>query len=211
MDGAGLGRQSQVDGGFNGWYLPPSNEARTIHLQFVGQRTLVIGLVLTGLGLLLCIALIVFDKRRFDVEPADQPTAIRLWGQPTDAPYHWNSPGTISTVVAAVTGALVISPLWGVICAVITFVACFVVRRPRVTGYAAVAIAAYIGMVMVRRVTSLHPFANAGWPGEFEDLHRLGMAVIVLVLAGAVGTFRARPTVPAPEPTAAHESSAEIG
>lgn len=212
IDGSGLGRQTQVDGGFNGWYLPPSNEARTIHLQFVGQRTLVIGLVLTGLGLLLCIALIVFDRRRTDVEPADQPTVIRLWGPPTEAPYRWNSPATISTVVAAVTGALVIAPLWGLICALVTFVGCFVVRRPRVTGYAAVAIAAYIGLVMVRRVTSLHPFANAGWPGEFEDLHRLGMAVIVLVLAGAVGTFRARPNLPAlrgPAPEPASEPAAE--
>ena len=201
MDGAGLGPQTQVDGGFNGWYLPPSNEARTIHLQFAGQRTLVIGLVLTGLGLLLCIALIVFDKRRTDVEPADPPTAIRLWGPPTDSPYRWTSPATSSTIVAAVAGTLVIAPLWGLICALITFSGCFILRRPRVTGYAAVAIGAYIGLVMIRRVTSLHPFANAGWPGEFEDLHRLGMSVIVLLVAGTIGSFRARPTPATPTPT----------
>ena len=134
MDGAGLGRQTQVDGGFNGWYLPPSNQARTIHLEFAGQRTLVIGLILTGLGLLACIALIVFDKRRTEVEPADPPTAIRLWGPPTDSPYRWNSPAPASTIVAIVAGTLVIAPLWGLICGVITFVACFVLRRPRLTG-----------------------------------------------------------------------------
>ena len=203
MDGAGLGRQTQVDGGLNGWYLPPSNETRTIRLHFVGQRTLVIGLVLTGLGLLLCIALIVFDKRRTDVEPADPPTAIRLWGAPTDSPYRWNSPAVLSTLVAAVAGALVISPLWGLICALISFGACFIIRRPRVNGYAAVAIVAYIGLVMIRRVTSLHPFANAGWPGEFEDLHRLGMSVIVLLVAGTTGTFTSRPATPEPAPTPA--------
>jgi len=196
MDGASLGSQTQVDGGFNGWYLPPSNAPRTIHLSFTGQRTLVIGLVLTGLGLLLCIALVVFDKRRTDVEAADQPTAIALWGRPIDAPYRWTSPSTLSTSVAAVAGALVISPLWGLICAAVSFLACFVIRRPPLLGYAAVAIVAYIGLVMVHRVTSRHPFANAGWPGEFEDLHRLGMSVIVLLLASTIGGIRHRPPAP---------------
>ena len=200
MDGTSLGRQTQVDGGFNGWYLPPSNEARTIHLHFVGQRTLLIGLVLTGLGLLLCIALIVFDRRRTEVEPADQPTAIPLWGPPTDSPYRWNSPATLSTLVAALAGALVIAPLWGLLCAAITFGACFIIRRPRITGYAAVAIVAYIGLVMIRRVTSRHPFANAGWPGEFEDLHRLGMSVVVLLVAGTIGVFRPRRPISMPDP-----------
>ena len=95
-----------------------------------------------------------------------------------------------STVAAAVTGAVVISPIWGLICGASAFVACFVIRRPRLLGSASVAIVAVMAAVMVRRVTSLHPFANAGWPAEFEDLHRPGLAVIVLLFASAIATAR---------------------
>ena len=191
IGGKSLGAQSQVDGGFNGWYLPPSASDRTIMLKFEGQNTLVIGLVLSGLGVLVCLALIVFDRRRIDAEPADEPRPATLWGHPmSDSPYHWRSPACASTVAATVIGALVISPVWGLICGAIACVACFGARRPLLLGYAAVAIVVVMATVMVRRVSSQHPFANAGWPGYFEDLHRPGLAVIVLLIASAIATGR---------------------
>jgi hypothetical protein len=191
VDGHSLGAQSQVDGGFNGWYLPPSTAARTITLEFEGQNALVVGLLLSGLGVLVCFGLIVFDRRRFDTEDADEPRPSVLWGQRTaDSPYHWRSPAAASTVVATLAGALVIAPLWGLLCGAVAFLTCFVAGRPRLLGYVAVAIVGVMGAVMIRRVTSQHPFANAGWPGSFEDLHRPGLAVIVLLLASAIATAR---------------------
>ena len=67
-------------------------------------------------------------------------------------------------------------------------------------------IVAGMAAVMVRRVTTLHPFANAGWPGRFEDLHRPGMVVIVLLFASAVATIR--PSAPDQQQTPA--ASAEV-
>ncbi|MCU1398871.1 MAG: hypothetical protein JWN62_1980 [Acidimicrobiales bacterium] len=193
--GTSLGAPTQVDGGFNGWYLPPSTVARTIQLDFEGQRALVIGLLVSGLGVLLCIGLIVFDRKRTAADEPDEPRPARLWGkQPEATPYRWRSPATICTVAASVVGALVISSTWGLICGACAFVACFVLRRPRLLGYASVAIVAVMAAVMVRRVTSEHPFANAGWPGNFEDLHRPGMAVIVLLFASAIATARPQPS-----------------
>ncbi|MCU1387215.1 MAG: hypothetical protein JWL72_553, partial [Ilumatobacteraceae bacterium] len=158
-----------------------------------GQHALVIGLLLSGLGVLLCVGLIVFDRKRTAADEPDSPRPARLWGTRSEAtPYRWRSPATVSTVAATVVGALVIAPVWGLICGGCAFVACFVIRRPRLLGYASVAIVAVMAAVMVRRVTSEHPFANAGWPGYFEDLHRPGMAVIVLLFASAIATGRPR-------------------
>ncbi len=192
--GRPLGKQQQVDGGFNGWYLPPSGEARTIVLEFQGQQTLLIGVALSALGVLACIALIVLDRRRIAVEDADEPRLTRVWGRPNPgSPYRWTSAATLSTASATIVGALVIAPVWGVLCGVLAFVACFVLRRPRLLGWSSLVIVAGMAAVMVRRVTTLHPFANAGWPGRFEDLHRPGMAVIVLLFASAVATIRSAP------------------
>ena len=191
MGGRSLGAQQQVDGGFNGWYLPPSDQARTITLEFEGQRTLVIGVALSALGVLMCIALIVLDRRRVAVEDSDVPHPAPMWGAPTrGSPYRWTSAATLSTFAATVVGALVIAPVWGLACGVAAFLACFVLRRPRLLGWASLVIVAGMAAVMVRRVTTLHPFANAGWPGRFEDLHRPGMVVIVLLFASAIATVR---------------------
>ena len=213
--GRSLGAQQQVDGGFNGWYLPPSEQARTIVLEFQGQRTLVIGLALSALGLLLCIALIVLDRRRTAVEDGDEPRPAPLWGLPSrDSPYRWTSAATLSTAAATVVGVLVIAPAWGLACGVAAFLACFVLRRPRLLGWASLVIVGSMATVMVHRVTSLHPFVNAGWPGGFEDLHRPGLAVIVLLFASAIATIRppaperATPEPAATQPTPSPEGSA---
>ena len=94
--------------------------------------------------------------------------------------------------VAGAAGLLAISPLWGLVCAAVAAMACLVLRRPRLLAAAAAGIAVYIGVVIVHRVTSWHPFANAGWPAEFEDLHRLGMSIVVLLLAAVCAPQRAQ-------------------
>ena len=127
---------------------------------------------------------IVRDRKRSDALDDAPPVLTPLWGQPSQqTPFRILSRATFTTTIALVSGALVIAPIWGLICGGVTFVCCFVLRRPRVIGYAALAVAAYIALVMVHRVTTEHPFANAGWPAKFEDLHRLGMSVVVFLVA----------------------------
>ena len=192
IGGKSLGAPQPVDGGFNGWLLPPSNDARVIELGFRGQTALTLGLVLSGLGVLVCLGLVVADRKRRDGWEPDIPAMAVLWGhRTTGSPYGLRTPALISTAVATVAGIIVITPLWGLICGMLAFACCFVLRRPRLLGYIAVGVATYIGVVMVRRVSTLHPFANAGWPGVFEDLHHLGLTVIVL-LVSAVVSHRSR-------------------
>ena len=81
-------------------------------------------------------------------------------------------------------GGLVVAPLWGAICGAIAFVCVALLRRPHLIGVVAIAMVSYVGGVMVYRVSRLHPFPDAGWPVVFDDLHRLGMAAVVLLLAG---------------------------
>jgi len=202
IDGRSLGRQTQVDGGFNGWLLPASDQPRTIELTWTPQPTLTAGIILSALGVLVCVGLIAFDRRRLAGYDADSPAMRTLWGRPLPgSPYRWTSPATVSTLVALVAGTLVISLAWGVVCGVVAFIAGFLLRRPRLVGYAALLVSAYIAVVMVWRVATQHPFANAGWPGYFEDLHQLGMTVVVFVLASAVTPPGRAAT--GPEPTAA--------
>ena len=64
--GSSLGTQQPVDGGFNGWLLPPSDVPRTIELTWSGQTSVDLGLLITGVGLVLCFVVIARRRRRTD-------------------------------------------------------------------------------------------------------------------------------------------------
>ena len=184
VGGSSLGTQSKVDGGFNGWYLPPSDTSRIISLEWSGQSTLNLGLLVSGIGLLLCVALIVLDRRRTDGLDADIPVLDAPWRplSPSTRPTPYRA-GLITTVISGVAGALVIAPIWGLVCAVLAYVCCVLLRRPLLLGVGSIAISGYIALIMLHRVKASHPFAKAGWPGVFDDLHRPGLAVIVVLLS----------------------------
>jgi arabinofuranan 3-O-arabinosyltransferase len=184
VSGTSLGTQQQVDGGFNGWLLPPSATARTIELTWTGQNTVNVALFITAMGLVLCLALIVFDRRRTDAPESDPPVMAPVWGRParSDA-RRVNVAGLISVAVAATAATVVIGASWGLACGLIAVLCSLILRRPHLLGVAAILIAVDIGAVMLHRVRAAHPFVNAGWPGVFDDLHRPGMAVVVLLLA----------------------------
>ena len=183
-NGVTLGTQQPVDGGFNGWYLPPGTTSRDVQLTWQGQSTVNKGLLLTALGLLACLGLIWFDRHKRDPLEFAPPRLAALWGRPTIAPLRSiRSAGVTCILVSTVMGGLVIAPLWGAGCGVIALVCVGVLRRPHLVGMVAIGIVCYVGGVMVYRVARLHPFADAGWPLVFDDLHRFGMASAVLLLA----------------------------
>ncbi|MEO6122248.1 MAG: alpha-(1-_3)-arabinofuranosyltransferase family protein [Ilumatobacteraceae bacterium] len=187
IDGDSLGVQQQVDGGFNGWYLPPSANERTVHLTWNGQARLTAGIGLSALGVLGCIALIVFDRRRRPPLLATRPRFVTFAIPPADT--RWASltgPAVAQAATALAVGALVISPTWGIVCALVAAVCGFGLRRAALVGPVAVAMLGAISAVMLRRFLALKPFANAGWPGSFEDLHRPTMTAIVLLAVSIV-------------------------
>jgi len=182
--GKPLGTQQVVDGGFNGWLLPPSAATQTVNLVWAGQNSVNLGLLLSGLGIALCLALIVFDRRR--TAPADvfEPRFTALWNHRSTQPLLGLARSSIISIsIATVVGALVIAPKWGLFCGFIAFTCCIPLRRPQLVGPAAFCVAMYIAVVMVHRVRAYHPFPNGGWPGVFEDMNRPALAVIVLLLA----------------------------
>ena len=199
-EGRSLGIQRQVDGGFNGWYLPPSNVARTIELTWDGQTRLTIGIALSGFGLLVCIALIVFDRRRVDPPLVQLPGFVAARIPAADAnPFAMRGAAAATTFAAGVVGALVIAPAWGLLCAAIAALCGFGLRRTRLLAPIAVAMVAVIVALLLRRFLILKPFANAGWPGYFEDLHRPGMAAIVLLAVSVIGSDRHAPANQLPQ------------
>jgi len=187
LDGSSMGTQQQVDGGFNGWYLPPSTENRTIELRWGGQTRLTIGLALGALGALLCLAMIVFDRRRQDPPLLTAPMLVeRKLPRPDSNPFARRSPALVATAAATLGGFIIVSPRWGIACGLVAAVCGYGLRRVRLVAVVGVALMGIVTIVMIRRFLDLKPFVNAGWPGNFEDLHRPAMAAIVLLAVDIV-------------------------
>ncbi len=182
--GRSLGAPRQLAGGFNAWWLPPSGAARTVTMTWQPQTELDIALAASALGIVICL-LLVWRGRRGD------PAAVPLRPDPPqfDVRRLWRPVGgraaVISGAVLAVVSALMISWTFGIVGLVLGIVVA-VSRRPLLTALGATGMAGVLGMIVLRRETVSRFFVNAGWPGHFEDLHRYGLLVVVLLFASVV-------------------------
>ncbi|MGZ4806461.1 MAG: hypothetical protein ACXV5U_08755, partial [Ilumatobacteraceae bacterium] len=59
-------------------------------------------------------------------------------------------------------------------------------RRPLIAGVAALMLVSALAALIVRRQLRYHLIANPSWPAAFDDLHRFGLLVVVLLLASTV-------------------------
>lgn len=184
-----LGPPELVDGGFNGWWIDPTDDPLTVELRWTAQTPLTVALVLTALFVLVCIALAAGAGRRLDNDPDDSDETARL---------EWiglRTPRKVSGVAAVVwtVGATVlVAPIWGIAGAV-GGAGLVVLGRPRFAGYAALAMLGFVGASVVTVVARERPYPDAGWPARFEHLHELGLfAAVSLAVAafaaGAAGT-----------------------
>ena len=171
-----LGPPRQISGGFNGWWLPGADSPVTVTMTWEPQRTMWIGMILALLAVLACAVLIWRDRARSDMTVPDAPVP--------DWPPH--PAGRRQSVIAAaalvVLACLTISPKYGLIAAVVG-VAMVGIRRPLVAGIAALSLMAGLAALIVRRQLRYRLVANPSWPAAFDDLHRLGLLVVVLLLA----------------------------
>jgi hypothetical protein len=92
-----------------------------------------------------------------------------------------------SAAVLVVGAGLVIAPLWAAI-ALIPGALVVLLRRPLLLGVAAASLAAVLGGIVVHRELQRRFFLNAGWTSNFEDLHRPGLFVVVLLLACCIAS-----------------------
>jgi arabinofuranan 3-O-arabinosyltransferase len=175
-----LGPSQLVDGGFNGWWLEPSDSARIVTFRWTPQPIVTWALVLSALAVVACVVLSVLGGRRVAPRRVRPP---RLVGVPVERRMIRWAPALVTGAV----GLLVVGPWWGLVGIAAGAVAGWL-RRPRLLGVGAVVLWCGIGATVALRVVRNRPFADAGWPGHFEDLHRPGMFVLALI----AGTLVAR-------------------
>jgi hypothetical protein len=138
-----------------------------------------IGMFLAALAVLACAVLIWRDKARSPMPAVSAPTA--RWPQDRVG----FRPALVSGVALVVLATVTISPKYGALAAIVAL-AVVVLRRPRVAGAAALVLTAGLAVLILRRQIRYRLVANPSWPAAFDDLHRLGLLVVVLLV---VSTF----------------------
>lgn len=179
VDGRSLGAPRQIDGGFNGWWLPGSSGAVTVSMRWTPQRTMWFGLTLAGLAVAACGVLIWRGRRTADIPVFDAPSLD--WPVRT---VPWRDSLAVGAALA-VLAAVCISPKYGAIAAGLAAVIA-VLRRPMLYGALSLLAIAGCAAVILRRQLRYHLVANPSWPAAFDDLHRAGLLAVVLLLAATL-------------------------
>lgn len=181
--GSSLGPPTLIDGGFNGWRIPPSEGSVTVQLSWSAQPPLNLALAVSGVMVLLAAVLAVGDRRR-DVTATIEPARHFFAGRPD---------GLVRTVIAAgawtVGAGLLVSPgyaWWGALGGV----ALLVSQRARLAGVVAVVAMTYIAVDVITTVWREHPDPTPRFPGTFEHLHHLGLFVGVSLGVAALSCDR---------------------
>jgi arabinofuranan 3-O-arabinosyltransferase len=182
-----LGAPQLVDGGFNGWWIPPSADPVDVAIRWTAQRPLSIALVLTGLAVLACLALVVLDRR---VTPTRRTAPARWAVGERPIPVRRR---VVAAGVWVGAAAVLVGPGWGLVAALTAAVLVMYLGRPRLAGLVAIGILVTIGAVITDVVRTERPWPDAGWPSRFEWLHGLGLFAAVSL--GIVAFAGARSSV----------------
>ncbi|MEN9645441.1 MAG: hypothetical protein RL238_2110 [Actinomycetota bacterium] len=198
-DAGDLGSPTQISGGMNGWWLPPSTEPTVVHIEWDAQTPVTAALVASLLAVLGCLYLALRRKPARRDAIAFSPAPPRL-DRHVLAPASWLDAGLAAAAVVLLT-ALVASPRTAVY-AVVPALLVVVFRRPRIAALCGVGLMALLSARILQRVVQYRPPANAGWPGWFERMHRPGLLVVVLVLCAALSARDGddEPTTTTPPP-----------
>ena len=193
--GASLGAPRQIAGGFNGWWLPPSDSSTTVEIEWQAQPPVTYALAASALAILCCIGLAVGRRRRWHPHP--HPARGGATASPPRFDRQlWATVPLADALVAAcalvtITGVLV-SPEMAVL-ALAPAAAITVLRRPVIAGASAVALVAVIGARITQRQVAGRFPANAAWPGLWEKLHGPGLLVVTLLVAATLVDRRGQP------------------
>ncbi len=197
IDGRDLGPPTMVDGGFNGWWLEPSDVDRDVVVRWTAQTPVTIGIIVALLTTLAGVVTLAAARRRGRADPAPVGSAdVAFVGASSSA--RPSPPPPSAVVVFAATCAVLISPLWGV-AGIAVGVATLVADRlaPRyaaiVTPTAAIASAGAVALAVLFVQRRDRPIPNAGWTLAVDHLNGLAVfSVLCLVLAAHRPGHRAR-------------------
>ena len=178
VDGVDLGEPAIIDGGFNGWWVPPSSSAVTVEVRWAAQRPLVLAVVASLATVLLALALAV--RRTEPLPPVSSAPRLSLLDRRLEP-----RRAAQTAVVWFALSLLLIGP-GTIVWAAVGALAIVVVRSRALVpliGFATVsAIACYV-VVGERRWS---PPPDSDWPLRFEVAHAFGMLATVAVLVTAV-------------------------
>ena len=185
-----LGRPQLVDGGFNGWWMPPSEQPVTVELRWTAQAPVAWGLVIGVFSSAMLVLVLALSRRM----PSPTLAAPVLRGSDRSA-----ARGVPAAAVLIVASAALIAPIWGVIAVVPAALAMWSARRPRpgpigrpleLIGLVA-SVAVAISVLLIERAQ--RPFPNAGWTLEFDHLNGLAAFAVLSLAVGAMFAPDAEP------------------
>ena len=101
-----------VDGGFNGWWIPPSGGAVDVSIRWTAQTPLTAALLLTIVSILGCLVLIALDRRH--TVPMTYPP-VRLAIAEAAVPMRER---LVASGVWVVAAGLLVGPGWALVAAV---------------------------------------------------------------------------------------------
>lgn len=185
--GASLGPAQLVDGGFNGWWLEPTDVPVGVEFRWTAQAPVTGGLIVSLLAAMICVV-IVLATPRGRLEMLSGPTAPRSRRRPS------RRRSIAAAAVLVGTCALLISPIWGAVALLPALVAGAAWPRGRqmsgwlapsfeISGLAA-AIAVAVGALWIERRD--RPIPNAGWTEAFTNLNGLALFAVVAIAVGAM-------------------------
>ncbi len=190
VDGDDLGTPQLIDGGFNGWWLTPSEQPVTVELRWTAQTPVSLGLAI-GLVTSLLLVLVIALSRSLRVAALAPPVLRRSETGTTRG-------GPVAAVLI-VAAALLIAPVWGIIAVVPAALTVWSSRRPRrfpwsrpleVIGLAT-ACAVAVSALWIER--SRRPFPDAGWTLQFDHLNGLAVFSLLVLTVGAMFADDAEP------------------
>lgn len=177
-----LGAPEVVDGGFNGWWIDPTDGPEAIRIRWTAQRIVTIGLAVSLAAIIGCILVLIAARRR------RTPPLVTdgLAGEAVERSFMRDMImlGLIATGVA-----LLVTPFWATIALAIGACELTVrmwVRPVPLLAIAGIGAAVYVAVAVAFIERRDAPFPGAGWTTSFEHLNGLALSACALVVASAL-------------------------
>jgi hypothetical protein len=198
IDGHSLGAPGLVDGFANGWRVDPATVGTlpaggpvTVDLRWAPQGRVNIGLLVSLLAILVCLALafLPLGRRRRGSRPEavgaddDAPRLVRPFA--ADGPPTPRVASLVAGVVTGVVAGLITTPVTGVVVAAATLVALRLPRLRMLLGLAAVGCVLAAGIYVVAHQGSARIVDSGSWPSAFDLASTLTWAGVVFLGADA--------------------------
>ncbi|MAT04588.1 MAG: hypothetical protein CL424_06055 [Acidimicrobiaceae bacterium] len=184
------GTPALLDGGFNGWWIPPTDAPVTVEVSWTAQTTLTVALVLTLAAALACLAIVGVASRRHSAGSRPERAVVRLAS--SEVPLRGGGL-VFGAAVWVLSSWLLIGP-WGLVWGALAAGALALSRNRLLPALTAVAtVAAMGGYVLIVERNGMFP-PDGGWPARFEAVHSFGMFAVACVVTAAVVADDARRT-----------------